>query len=146
MTILKQKIRNIDSLPYVEKKKTNPLKILIILITILLITLVIYLTYNELIPYINAVNINKIVGKKTNITECNTKDYIIINKDKSYTMSLTDNNCTTNYYEGNLSIKNNIVTFSKTIKGTIDNNYNIIINNNIFEDDKNEWRNKWHIK
>ena len=146
MTILKQKIRNIDSLPYVEKKKTNPLKILIILITILLITLVIYLTYNELLPYINAININKIVGKKTNITECNTKDYIIINKDKSYTMSLTDNNCTTNYYEGNLSIKNNIVTFSKTIKGTIDNNYNIIINNNIFEDDKNEWRNKWHIK
>ena len=138
MTTLKSKIKVVDSLPYVEKKKTNPLKILIILVTMLLITLVIYLTYNELIPYINAVNINKIVGKKTNITECNTKDYIIINEDKSYTMSLTDNNCTTNYYEGNLSIKNNIITFTKTIKGTIDNNYNIIINNNIFEDDKNE--------
>ena len=138
MTTLKSKIKIVDSLPYVEKKKTNPLKILIILVTILLITLVIYLTYNELIPYINAVNINKIVGKKTNITECNTKDYIIINEDKSYTMSLTDNNCTTNYYEGNLSIKNNIITFTKTIKGTIDNNCNIIINNNIFEDDKNE--------
>ena len=138
MRTLKTKIKIVDSLPYVEKKKTNPLKILIILVTILLITLVIYLTYNELIPYINAVNINKIVGKKTNITECNTKDYIIINEDKSYTMSLTDNNCTTNYYEGNLSIKNNIITFTKTIKGTIDNNYNIIINNHIFEDDKNE--------
>mgnify|MGYP004598315781 FL=1 len=138
MRTLKTKIKIVDSLPYVEKKKTNPLKILLILVTILLITLVIYLTYNELIPYINAVNINKIVGKKTNITECNTKDYIIINEDKSYTMSLTDNNCTTNYYEGNLSIKNNIITFTKTIKGTIDNNYNIIINNNIFEDDKNE--------
>ena len=138
MTTLKSKIKIVDSLPYVEKKKTNPLKILIILVTILLITLVIYLTYNRLLSYINAVNINKIVGKKTNITECNTKDYIIINEDKSYTMSLTDNNCTTNYYEGNLSIKNNIITFNKTIKGTIDNNYNIIINNNIFEDDKNE--------
>ena len=138
MTTLKSKIKIVDSLPYVEKKKTNSLKILIIPVIILLITLVIYLTYNRLLPYINAVNINKIVGKKTNITECNTKDYIIINDDKSYTMSLTDNNCITNYYEGNLSIKNNIITFTKTIKGTIDNNYNIIINNNIFEDDKNE--------
>lgn len=138
MTTLKSKIITVDSLPYVEKKKTNPLKILIAIIVILLITLVIYLTYNALLPYINAVNINKIVGKKTNITECNTKDYIIINDDKSYTMSLTDNNCITNYYEGNLSIKSNTITFTKTIKGTIDNNYNIIINNNIFEDDKNE--------
>lgn len=138
MTTLKSKIKIVDSLPYVEKKKTNPLKILIILVIILIITLVIYLTYNRLLSYINAVNINKIVGKKTNITECNTKDYIIINDDKSYTMSLTDNNCITNYYEGNLSIKSNTITFTKTIKGTIDNNYNIIINNNIFEDDKNE--------
>ncbi len=138
MTTLKSKIKTVDSLPYVEKKKTKPLKILIILVIILLITLVIYLTYNELLPYINAVNINKIVGKKTSITECNTKDYIIINKDKSYTMSLTDNNCTTNYYEGNISIKNNTITFTKSIKGTINNNYNIIINNNVFEDDKNE--------
>lgn len=142
MTTLKPKIKTINPLPSVEKKKTNPLKILIILVIILIITLVIYLTYNELLPYINAVNINKIVGKKTNITKCNTKDYIIINKDKSYTMSLTNNNCITNYYEGNLSIKNNTITFTKTIKGTIENNYNIIIDNNIFEDDKNEWKNK----
>lgn len=142
MTTLKPKIKIINPLPPVEKKKTNPLKILIILVIILIITLVIYLTYNELLPYINAVNINKIVGKKTNITKCNTKDYIIINKDKSYTMSLTNNNCITNYYEGNLSIKNNTITFTKTIKGTIENNYNIIIDNNIFEDDKNEWKNK----
>ena len=77
MTTLKTKIKTVDSLPNIEKKKTNPLKILIILGIILLITLVIYLTYNRLLPYINAVNINKIVGKKTNITECNTKDYII---------------------------------------------------------------------
>ena len=138
MTTLKSKIITVDSLPYVEKKKTNPLKIFIILVIILIITLVIYLIYNRLLPYINAVNINKITGKKTNITECNTKDYIIINKDKSYTMSLTDNNCNTNYYEGNITIKSNNIIFNDSITGKIDNNYNIIINNNIFEDGKNE--------
>lgn len=138
MTTLKSKIITVDSLPYVEKKKTNPLKILIILVIILLITLVIFLIYNRSLPYINAVNIDKITGKKTNITECNTKDYIIINKDKSYTMSLTDNNCNTNYYEGNITIKSNNIIFNDSITGKIDNNYNIIINNNIFEDDKNE--------
>lgn len=138
MTTLKSKIITVDSLPYVEKKKTNPLKILIILVIILIITLVIYLIYNRLLPYINAVNIDKITGKKTNITECNTKDYILINKDKSYTMSLTDNNCNTNYYEGNITIKSNNVIFNNSITGKIDNNYNIIIDNNIFEDDKNE--------
>lgn len=138
MTTLKSKIIRIDSLPYVEKKKTNSLKTLIILVIILIITLVIYLIYNRLLPYINAVNINKITGKKTNITECNTKDYIIINKDKSYTMSLTDNNCNTNYYEGNITIKSNNIIFNDSISGKIDNNYNIIIDNNIFEDDKNE--------
>lgn len=138
MTTLKSKIIRVDSLPYVEKKKTNSLKALIILVIILIITLVIYLIYNRLLPYINAVNINKITGKKTNITECNTKDYIIINKDKSYTMSLTDNNCNTNYYEGNITIKSNNIIFNDSITGKIDNNYNIIIDNNIFEDDKNE--------
>lgn len=138
MTTLKSKIIRVDSLPYVEKKKTNPLKILIILVIILLITLVIFLIYNRSLPYINAVNIDKITGKKTNITECNTKDYIIINKDKSYTMSLTDNNCNTNYYEGNITIKSNNVIFNNSITGKIDNNYNIIIDNKIFESDKNE--------
>ena len=138
MTTLKSKIITVDSLPYVEKKKNNPLKIFIKLVIILIITLVIYLIYNRLLPYINAVNINKITGKKTNITECNTKDYIIINKDKSYTMSLTDNNCNTNYYEGNITIKSNNIIFNDSITGKIDNNYNIIINNNIFEDGKNE--------
>lgn len=138
MTTLKSKIITVDSLPYVEKKKTNPLKILIILVIILLITLVIFLIYNRSLPYINAVNIDKITGKKTNITECNTKDYIIINKDKSYTMSLTDNNCNTNYYEGNITIKSNNVIFNNSITGKIDNNYNIMIDNKIFESDKNE--------
>lgn len=138
MTTLKQKIKTVDSLPYVEKKKNNPIKILIIIVIILLVTLVIYLTYNELLPYINATNINKITGKKINITECNTKDYIIINKDKSYTMSITNNNCEKEYYEGNITIKNNNVIFSNDIIGKIDNNYNIIINNKIFESEKNE--------
>ncbi len=138
MTTLKQKIKTVDSLPYVEKKKNNPIKILIIIVIILLVTLVIYLTYNELLPYINATNINKITGKKINITECNTKDYIIINKDKSYTMNITNDNCEKEYYEGNITIKNNNVIFSNEIIGKIDNNYNIIINNKIFESEKNE--------
>lgn len=141
MTTLKQKIKTVDSLPYVEKKKTNPLKILIIIVIIILITLVIHLTYNKLLPYINATNINKITGKKINITECNTKDYIIINKDKSYTMNITNDNCEKEYYEGNITIKNNNVIFSNDITGKIDNNYNIIINNKVFESEKNEWRN-----
>lgn len=141
MTTLKSKIKTVDSLPYIEKKKTNTLKIIIILVIILLITLVIYLTYNELLPYFNAVNINKIVGKKTNITECNTKDYIIINKDKSYTMNITNDNCEKEYYEGNITIKSNNIIFNNNITGKIDNNYNIIINNKIFESEKNEWRN-----
>lgn len=138
MTTLKSKIKTVDSLPYIEKKKTNPLKILIILVIILLITLVIYLTYNELSPYFNAVNINKIVGKKTNITKCNTKDYVIINKDKSYTMNITNDNCEKEYYEGNITIKSNNIIFNNNITGKIDNNYNIIINNKIFESEKNE--------
>ena len=138
MTTLKSKIKTVDSLPYIEKKKTNTLKIIIILVIILLITLVIYLTYNELLPYFNAVNINKIVGKKTNITECNTKDYIIINKDKSYTMNITNDNCEKEYYEGNITIKSNNIIFNNNITGKIDNNYNIIINNKIFESEKNE--------
>ncbi len=138
MTTLKQKIKTVDSLPYVEKKKTNPLKILIIIVIIILITLVIHLTYNKLLPYINATNINKITGKKINITECNTKDYIIINKDKSYTMNITNDNCEKEYYEGNITIKNNNVIFSNDITGKIDNNYNIIINNKVFESEKNE--------
>lgn len=138
MTTLKSKIKTVDSLPYVEKKKTNPLKILIILVIILLITLVIYLTYNELLPYFNAVNINRIVGKKTNITECNTKDYIIINKDKSYTMNITNDNCDSEYYEGNITIKSNNIIFNNNITGKIDNNYNIIINNKIFESETDE--------
>lgn len=138
MTTLKQKIKTVDSLPYVENKKTNPLKILIIIVIILLVTLVIYIIYTKLLPYINATNINKITGKKINITECNTKDYIIINKDKSYTMNITNDNCEKEYYEGNITIKNNNVIFSNDIIGKIDNNYNIIINNKIFESEKNE--------
>lgn len=138
MTTLKSKIKKIDSLPYIEKRKTNPIKTLTIIIVIILITLVIYLICTKILPYINAVNINKITGKKINITECNTKDYVIINKDKSYSMSLTDINCNTNYYEGNVLIKNNTIIFKTNIIGKIDNNYNIIINNSIFESEKNE--------
>lgn len=138
MVTLKNKIKVIDSLPPNNKKKTSISTIITILILIIIITLLLYITYTQLLPYINAVNINKISGKKINITECNTKDYIIISNDKSYSLSLTNNNCETKYYEGTLKIKNNIIIFENNIKATIDNNYNIIINNNLFESDNNE--------
>lgn len=138
MTKLKNKIKIIESLPKEKKQKKSIVSILIKIILIISMLISTYFVYKILSPYIFATNINKIIGKKTSITNCNTKDYIIINKDKSYTMSLTDNNCKQNYYEGDIIIKKNEIKFNKNIKGLIDNNYNIIINNNIFESDKNE--------
>lgn len=138
MVTLKNKIKVINSLPPDNKKKTSLSTIITTLILIIIIASLIFITYKNLLPYINAVNINKISGKKINITECNTKDYIIITKDKSYSLSLTNNNCETGYYEGTLKIKNNQIILENNIKGTIDNNYNIIINNKLFESDNNE--------
>ena len=138
MVTLKNKIKVIDSLPPEEKKKTSVSTIITTLLLIIIIIALFFIAYKNLLPYINAVNINKIVGKKINITECNTKDYIIIGNDKSYSLSLTNKNCETKHYEGNLKIKNNEIIFENSIKGIIDNNYNIIINNNLFESDKNE--------
>ncbi len=132
MVTLKNKIIKVDSLPPIEKKKTSPITILFTILTILIIIFVAYFSYIKLLPYIKATNINNIVGKKVFITECNTKDYIIINKDKTYSLGLTNNNCKTKHYEGTLTIKNNEIIFNKTIKGIIDSNYNIIINNNLF--------------
>ena len=138
MVKLKRKIRTIDSLPFEEKKKISLTSIIISLITIITLSILGYTIYNYLIPYLNATDINKIIGKKIYITDCNTKDYIIIGKDKSYSLSLTNNNCETKHYEGTLKIKYNEIIFIENIKGVIDNNYNIIINNNIFESDNNE--------
>lgn len=138
MVTLKNKIKVIDSLPPEEKKKSSLSTIITILITIIIVILLFFIAYKNLLPYINAININKIVGKKINITECNTKDYIIIGNDKSYSLSLTNESCETKHYEGNLTIKNNEIIFENNIKGTIDSNYNIIINNNLFESDNNE--------
>lgn len=138
MVKLKNKIKTINSLPNETKKKTSIIKILIIIITILIIGLIIFVIYTKLIPYIFATNINNITGKKINITDCNTKDYVIINKDKSYTMSLTNEDCIKKHYEGDITIKYNEVYFNKNIKGYIDNNNNIIIKNKIFEEEKNE--------
>lgn len=138
MVKLKNKIITINSLPTQEKKKISLSTIIIIFITILLLLISLYFIYKKLLPYVNAVDINKIAGKKTYITECNTKDYIIIGKDKSYSISITNNNCETKHYEGDITIKNNEIIFNDNYKGIIDNNYNIIINNNIFESDKNE--------
>lgn len=136
MVKLKNKIITINSLPTEEKKKIPLSTIIIIFITTLLLFISLYFIYIKLLPYVNAVDINKIAGKKTYITECNTKDYIIIGKDKSYSISITNNNCETKHYEGDITIKNNEIIFNDNLKGLIDNNYNIIINNNIFESDK----------
>ena len=138
MVTLKKRIKTIDSLPKENKKKISIINILITLISLITLFVLIVLLYKNYLPYINATDINKITGKKTYITECNTKDYIIIGKDKSYSISITNDNCETNHYEGNITIKNNEIIFTKDIKGIIDNNYNIIINNKIFESDKNE--------
>ena len=146
MVHLKKKIRIVSSLPPEEKKKMDISGIIIALVFLIVLGLVGYFIYNKLLPYINATDINKIKGKKVFITTCNTKDYVIINKDKSFTMSLTNDNCTTKYYEGNITIKYNQITFTSKLKneenkkevievinGAIDAEYNIIINNNIFE-------------
>ena len=137
MVTLKNKIKIIESLPP-EEKKTSITKLINILLIIIIVMLLFLAIYKYLKPYINAVNIDKIVGKKINITKCNTKDYIIIGNDKTYSLSLTNEDCKTQYYEGILNIKNNEITFKNNIKGLIDNNYNIIINNNLFESDNNE--------
>ena len=138
MIKLKNKIKKVDSLTPVEKKKKSIISILITIIIILILIVLGYFGYTKLLPYINAVNVNKITGKKVYINECNTKDYIIIGSDKSYSLSITNDNCETKYYEGNLIIKNNEIIFNKDIKGTIDSNYNIIINSNLFEKEDEE--------
>lgn len=138
MVKLKNKIKIIDSLPSTNKKNISAIKIISLLLLTIIVSTVIYILFLKIMPYLNAINVDKIAGKKINITECNTKDYIIIGKDKSYSLSLTNNNCETNYYEGTATIKNNEIIFNKNIKGIIDNNYNISINQNIFESDKNE--------
>lgn len=138
MVKLKNKIKVVESLPHEDNKHKTLNKIITIIIIVIILIITCYITYIKLLPYINATDINKIVGKKINISDCNIKDYIIIGKDKSYSMSITNSECKTNHYEGTITIKNNKVIFNDKITGLIDNNYNIIINNNIFESDKNE--------
>ena len=138
MTILKKKIKIINSLPPEKKERKSIISILTVIIILLIILILIYFIYKKLTPYIFATDINNINGKKIYITECKTKDYIIINKDKSYTMLLTDNSCNQKHYEGSIIIKNNEILFNNNIKGLIDNKNNIIINNNIFVSDTNE--------
>ena len=139
MRILKSKIKIIPSLPPTSKKNKTPLNYIFYILLFIIIGIILYFSYIKLSPYINAVNIKKISGKKINITECNTKDYVIIGNDKAYSMQLTNINCETQHYEGNIKIKNNEIIFNKNIKGQIDSDYNIIINNKKFEsDDDNE--------
>ena len=149
MTKLKNKIRNIPPLPNKIKKKTSPIKIILTIPFIISMFIGLYFTLKQIYPYINAVKINKIIGKKISTTECNTLEYIIINIDKTYSMKITDENCNINELNGNIIIKNNIIYFqyeetinNKIIKkekqGIIDKNYNILINNNTFMSEKNE--------
>ena len=138
MVKLKKKIKVIESLPPEDNKKISISKIIANIITIIIFGILIFVGYKLLTPYFNAVDINKILGKRININECNIKDYIIISSDKSYSLSLTNNSCETKHYEGTIIIKNNEINFDNNIKGIIDNNYNIIINNKLFESDKNE--------
>ena len=130
---LKTKIKVVDSLPPVEKKKFSIIKFLITLIVLLIIGIGIYFLFNSLIPYIKAVKIDKIEGKRIYHNECNTLDYITISPDKSFTMELYNDDCEKKYYEGDLIIKNNEIIFNDNIKGIIDSNYNIVIDSKLFE-------------
>ena len=132
MVKLKRRIKKIDSLPP-KKKNFSIDKLIFILITIIILMFSGYITYVKLLPYINSVNINRIKGKKVYYSDCNTKDYVIINKDKSYSLSITDDECNTKYYEGNVIIKYREITFNKILKGLINDDYNIIINDKTFE-------------
>ncbi len=133
MTKIKKRIRVIPSLPPEEKEKVNIVNVLIVFIIIIGLALAGFIAYKKLLPYLNAVDVKKIAGKKVFLNECNIKDYVIISTDKSYTLSLTDNECNTKNYSGDVLIKDNKIYFNDSLYGLIDNNFNIIINNNIFK-------------
>ena len=138
MRKLKTKIKVINSLP---KENSNDLplsKLLKYLIFITILLIIIVIIYGKALPYLFSMDINKITRKKVNYTECNTKDYIIIGKDKTYSLSLTDDSCQTDYYEGSFYIKSNNIIFDNKMTGIIDNKYNITINDELFKDDTNE--------
>ena len=139
MNKLKKKIISVEPLPN-DNKKIEPTKIITTIIIIIIFSLIAFFVYIKLLPVINGVNINRIKGKRAFITTCNTKDYVIIAKDKTYSLSLTNDNCEPKYYEGTISIENRVITFNKKISGIIDDDYNIIINNNKFEVENGEWR------
>ena len=88
MVKLKKKIKVIESLPPEDNKKISISKIIANFITIIIFGILIFVGYKLLTPYFNAVDINKILGKRININECNIKDYIIISSDKSYSLML----------------------------------------------------------
>ena len=103
MVKLKTKIVEVDS-SFEEKKKTSIINLLISIIILLIILSVCYIIYTWAKPYINAVDIEKIAGRRIVITECNTKDYLIIGKDKAYSMSITNENCEKENYDGNIKL------------------------------------------
>ena len=133
MTTLKPKIKRINSLPPEIKEKKSFIDIFIPLVFIFVLLSIGYFIYNELLPYFNAIDIKKISGKKTYISKCNTKNYVIIGNDKTYSLEISDEECNTKNYEGNLKIKNNEIIFDNNMKGYIDNNYNIKINDKLFK-------------
>ena len=139
MIKLKKRIKVIESLPKEKKKQLSIISILSILLICFLIGFLAYYLYSRFLPTLNSINIKNISGKKVNITKCNTKDYIIIEKDKTYAMSITNEMCEVKYYEGQLKIYNNEIIFNKNIKGIISSDYNIIVNGALFEkEDINE--------
>ena len=133
MTTLKTKIKRINSLPPEIKEKKSFIDIFIPLVFIFVLLSIGYFLYKELLPYFNAIDIKKISGKKTYISECNTKNHVIIGNDKTYSLEISDEECNTKNYEGNLKIKNNEIIFDNNMKGYIDNNYNIKINDKLFK-------------
>ncbi len=133
MTTLKPKIKRINSLPPEIKEKKSFIDIFIPLVFIFILLSIGYFLYKELLPYFNAIDIKKISGKKTYISECNTKNYVIIGNDKTYSLEISDEECNTKNYEGNFKLKNNEIIFDNNMKGYIDNNYNIKINDKLFK-------------
>jgi len=132
MVKLKNKIIEVNTTTE-QSKKTPIINILIYLVLLLILISIVFLVYNMAKPYINAVKIDKIKGRRIVITECNTRDYLIIEKDKAFSMSLTNEKCEKEYFDGEIIIKNNTIIFNETLTGTIDKDYNIIINNTIFK-------------
>ncbi len=132
MVVLKKKIKIIPSLPDEKKEKFSIVGFIITIIFLGMLGVGGYFAYKYFLPYINAVDINRIAGKRVLLTDCNTLDYVIISQDKSYSLQLTNDKCEKEYFEGSITVKNNEIIFNDQIKGIIDSSNNIVINSKMF--------------